>query len=272
MSRNKALIERWNVHQRLQHVLLLISVSGLVLTGFPIKYYTQSWAKTATLMVGGFERLFGIHLSMAVLLFLTSGYHLLYLLAYWRKVGPSWAMVPGWRDLRDGWHHALHLIGIRRRPPHFGRYTYLEKFEYLAVVWGMVFMGGSGLILWFPVKAAALLPAWGLETVRVIHSNEAFIAMLALAFGHFFSVHFHPAVFPNNEVWLTGRISLARLAEEHPAELEHLVAAGKISAAEAEAATSHHEPHRPFLLWLELAAYAGVFVWLLITFVPMLFA
>ncbi len=272
MSQTKPTMERWNVHQRLQHLLLFLSVTGLVLTGFPIKYHALPWAHTVTGWVGGFRSLFGIHLTCAVLLFVASGYHLIYLLVEGLRRRVSWTMVPGWKDVRDAWHHALHLVGLRPEPPCFDRYTYLEKFEYLAVVWGMVFMGGSGLMLWFPVQAANLLPSWGLEAVRVIHSNEAFIAMLALAFGHFFAVHFHPSVFPNNEVWLTGRISLARLAEEHPAELDRLIARGKVSTADVAEALRHEEPHRPLMLWLELALYGGVFVWLLATFVPMLFA
>ncbi len=272
MSQTKPTMERWNLHQRLQHLLLFLSVTGLVLTGFPIKYHALPWARTVTGWVGGFPHLYGIHLSSAVLLFVASGYHLIYLLVKGRRGRISWAMVPSWKDARDAWHHALHLIGLRSEAPYFDRYTYLEKFEYMAVVWGMVFMGGSGLMLWFPVQAANLLPSWGLEAVRVIHSNEAFIAMLALAFGHFFAVHFHPSVFPNNEVWLTGRISLARLAEEHPAELDRLIARGQVSAADVAEALRHEEPHRPLILWLELALYGGVFVWLLATFVPMLFA
>ncbi|MHB9145870.1 MAG: formate dehydrogenase subunit gamma [Symbiobacteriia bacterium] len=271
-SKSKATVERWNVHQRLQHILLVVATSVLILTGFPIKYHALPWAHTVTGWVGGFESLFALHLAAAVLLILTSVYHVVYLLVYWRKQGPSWAMVPRWRDLRDAWHHALHLIGLRREAPHFDRYTYMEKFEYLAVFWGMAFMGGSGLALWFPVQAARILPRWGLEAIRVIHSNEAFIAMLALAFGHFFAVHFHPSVFPNSQVWLSGRISLNRLAEEHPAELDQLVSAGKISAEVAATARQHQEIHRPLMLWVELALYGAVFAWLLLTFVPMLFA
>ena len=42
--------------------------------------------------------------------------------------------------------------------PTFERWTYWEKFDFLAVFWGMFAIGGSGLMLWFPEFFGSLCP------------------------------------------------------------------------------------------------------------------
>ena len=44
--------------------------------------------------------------------------------------------------------------------PQYGRYTYWEKFDYFAVFWGMVVIGSTGLLLWFPEFFTRVLPGW----------------------------------------------------------------------------------------------------------------
>ncbi len=263
-------VERWNVHQRLQHFLLMLSVCVLVLTGFPIKYADAPWALLVVRLFGGFENLFHTHLAGAVLLFVVAVYHVVYLLFAWRRHGWSWDMVPGLKDIRDALQHGLFLLGLAKERPKFGRYSYLEKFEYLAVFWGLVVMGGSGLVLWFPGVAVNWLPRWVIDALRVVHSNEAFVAILALVFGHFFAVHFNPAVFPQNPVWFTGKIPLRLMAEEHPLELRRLQEQGVVKAE-----VQHRESRWSYsipLIVVELILYLTIMGALLYVFVPLLLA
>lgn len=266
--------ERWNVHHRLQHALLALSMTVLILTGFAIKYRYVGWSPWLVAFLGGFHNVYVTHLVGAVTMAATVVYHVIYLLLSYRPLKTGWAMMPSWKDVTDCITHLRYLAGLSQEPPRFGRYNYLEKFEYWSMAWGLPVMGISGLSLWFPEIAGRILPYWVIEAFRVAHSNEAFIAFFALAVGHMFASHLAPGVFPMSAVWLTGRMPLWRLAEEHPDEYADLVKRGVIPP----------EPHpeyipttnwqkfvqSPSFVLLEMVPYVGIVVWSLVTFVPML--
>lgn len=50
------------------------------------------------------------------------------------------SMMPGWKDVVDAVQHLGYNLRLVKEPPKMGRYTYGEKVEYLAVVWGTVIM------------------------------------------------------------------------------------------------------------------------------------
>lgn len=268
-------IQRWNVQHRLQHGTLALAMIGLLATGLPIKYAHTGWAAAVFRVLGGFQNTLVVHKISAVLLCIVSGWHLLFLVTGRRRYGFSAAMVPTQKDAADSVHHALFLLGLRDHPPQFDRYNYLEKFEYIAIFWGMVVMGLSGFALWFPVTFAAVLPRWVLAALRIVHANEAFVALLSLAFGHFFFAHLSPLVFPSSPVWYSGNISLCHLYEEHPLEFQRLVESGTIPPEVAAAAVAH-APSLCLTGWrraigvVELLIYSAVFYWLLVTFIPLL--
>lgn len=267
MSKIGASIIRFTLQQRLQHGLLAISVLMLILTGFPIKYSTEGWAPYVINIFGGFANLFLFHKIFAVLMILSAVYHIVWLIAVFIKNGPSWEMIPTFKDFKDAIDHGKYLLGINKNPPQYGRYSYLEKFEYFAVIWGVIVMGFSGLVLWFP-GMFYWLPRWAFGVTRVIHSNEAFVCMLALFVGHFFHVHFNPKVFPSSMVWWNGKISAADLKEEHPLEYQQLVASNP-ELKKVEKHESRWYRSKP-LIYAELVIFLGLFVYLLYTFIPLL--
>ncbi len=255
-------ILRWSWQHRLQHLGLLVSVGVLILTGFPIKYAYTTWGRTMAGLFGGFDHLLDVHLAAAALMVVAGLYHIGYIVYYWLRHGPTWDMIPGLKDVRDAVHHALWLVGLRPDRPRYGRYSYLEKFEYFAVFWGFVVMGGSGIVILFPGFASQYMPRWAVDALRVVHSNEAFVALLSLAFGHFFAVHFAPGVFPGSTVWLDGTTTVAHMAEEHPLELEAM----GIAVPEVQHTTTAGQR---LLLIAEMIGYTLVTFILLDTFVPM---
>jgi len=269
-------VQRWNLQHRLQHGLLVVSMVLLIGTGFPIKYAYTRWAQWVVGLFGSFENMLALHKLGATLLILAGIYHLVWMLLNGIRGNISWAMVPTWKDVKDACLHAAYLIGLSSTPPQYGRYSYLEKFEYLAVFWGMVVMGGSGLALWFPTVATRFFPRWVLDGLRIVHSNEAFVALLSLAFGHFFFAHLHPDVFPSSPVWYSGKQSLHHLAREHPLELRERVERGELPATALEYLEEAHAPEpltpaRRLLTLVELAVYGWIFLFLIFTFVPLLF-
>ncbi|MGI6553685.1 MAG: formate dehydrogenase subunit gamma [Bacillota bacterium] len=258
---------RFSLHQRIQHGLLAISVFMLILTGFPIKYAHTPWAPYVIRLFGGFGNMFLTHLVFAVLMAFSAIYHLVWLIYTFIKKGPSVEMIPTFKDFQDAFHHILYLLGIRQETPRYGRYSYLEKFEYYAVIWGAVVMGLSGIILWFP-GLFYFLPRWAFGIARVAHSNEAFVCMLAILMGHFFAVHFHPKVFPSSPVWWNGTMSLEQLKEEHPLEYEKLIRGHPHLQTNSPRELSPWARSRPFICF-QMALYLLVSAVLLYTFIPL---
>lgn len=268
-----AFYQRWNLQHRLQHGSFALSMFGLIVSGLAIKFHNAGWATGWINLMGGFRNNLILHKVSATLLIAVSFWHLAYMLKVWVKERShplTWAMMPQLKDGVDMWHHMLYLLNLRKQPPQYDRYSYLEKFEYLSIFWGMVVMGMTGLSLWFPVTAAAFVPREFLDIFRIVHGNEAVVACIALLYGHFFTVHFNPAVFPSSPVWYSGKISLEHMLEEHPLEYQRLVEKGELPPA------THHEhalsPARKVLAFVELIIYSAIFYWMLISYLPKVLA
>jgi hypothetical protein len=110
--------------------------------------------------------------------------------------------------------------------PKFDRWTYWEKFDFLAVFWGMFAIGGSGLLLWAPEWSSYLFPGWVLNVAALIHSEEALLAALFIFTVHFFNTHFIPDKFPMDRIIFTGTYTLEDLKEQRPLQYDRLLAAG----------------------------------------------
>ncbi len=214
---------RFTLHARLQHGLLAVSLGTLLLTGFPIKFASRPWALTMVRLFGSFEGLLTVHLAAATVLAFTAVYYLATVSVALARRRLDFSIVPRLSDLRDFGRHLGYLLGFRAEAPRFGKFTWWEKFEFWAVVWGTVVMGLSGLVLAFPEVAGRWVPRWVVGVLRVAHSNEALLAFLAVLIGHTFAVHFSPHVFPGSTVWLNGRVTLAQLHEDHAVMYDLLV-------------------------------------------------
>ena len=122
-------------------------------------------------------------------------------------------MVPQPQDGIDIWRNFKWFVG-RGPQPQFDRWTYWEKFDYWAVFWGMFIIGGSGLLLWFPVGFSKVLPGWMFNIAALVHGEEALLAVGFIFTFHFFNGHVRPAKFPMDTVIFTGRISEHELKAE----------------------------------------------------------
>ncbi|MDA8442038.1 MAG: cytochrome b/b6 domain-containing protein [Peptococcaceae bacterium] len=267
-------IERFDKHQRYQHILLIVSIFFLCLTGFPIKYADAAWARAIVAMFQGFDHMFTVHLVSAVCMILSGIYHIVWIVLHFKNHGPKWAMLPSFKDFKDAWHHGLYLIGVRKARPQYDRYTYLEKFEYFAVIYGILLMGLSGFVLWFPDVAAWIMPRWVIDMFRIAHSNEALVCLFALIIGHFFWVHFNPDAFPTSSVWYNGKISKQHLQEEHPLEYARLAELYGETGDNGD--NLHAEQVKPpkgrLFMLVELLIYVAFVIVLLATFIPALLA
>ena len=228
---------RFSLGQRFLHGLLIIGFLGLVATGMPLLYSETDWAIRLSHTVGGFGVMGFFHRVFAVLLTLLFIYHVAdisYRVVIRREWGLLWgpnSMVPQPRDIVDIIRSFLWFFGLGPRPK-FGRFTYWEKFDYLAVFWGMPVIGLAGFILWFDEFFARWIPGWWFNVALLIHGEEALLAAGFIFTIHYFNTHLRPEKFPMDLVIFTGRVSEAELQEERPEEYR-LWHEGKLAVQEA---------------------------------------
>jgi len=227
---------RWHVRmlplERLQHVLLMVSFFILVWTGFALKF-PESWLFSwLARLEAGFAWRSVIHRIAAVVMIATSLLHIVYLSTR-RGRGTLLALLPSLRDVGQAWGNVLYLVGLRREPPAFDRFNYIEKAEYWALVWGTVVMTATGLLLWFANQSLQWMPKWGIDLATLVHYYEAWLAFVAILVWHVYQNMLNPDVYPMNWAWVTGLISEQQLRHEHGAEWERMEAE---EAAKARAA------------------------------------
>jgi cytochrome b subunit of formate dehydrogenase len=251
-------VERFDIHMRLQHWGMMASFIVLVVTGWPLKAARIGASMQLAGFLGGQHVLALIHRVAGAVLIAVAVYHLIYLVALFRRGRLSFSMMPFLNDITDAIGNVLYFLGAKEERPRFERWTYYEKFDYWAVFWGMLIMGGSGLILWFPVLSSNLLPGELISLSYIAHSDEALLALLAIFLWHFYNTHLRPTIFPMSWVWLTGRISVEALYEEHRGEYERLFGE-KPPAAPARAPGWHARPVWSYLA-VALLLFAGVAV------------
>jgi formate dehydrogenase gamma subunit len=213
--------ERLTVSERIQHGVLAVSFTVLVLTGFALKYPDAWWVgiffdPPASPMRGLLHRIAGV-----ITVFLGI-YHVLYMLSTRRGRSHMVALIPVFQDLLDAFKLIGYDLGISKERPKFGRYSYIEKIEYFGALWGTFVMAVTGFVLWYPKTFSLFLPSWGVNVARVIHFYEAILASMTILVWHLYSVMFDPEVYPMNWAKITGKISEEEMRLHHPLELDEI--------------------------------------------------
>ena len=212
--------------ERVQHWGLLISFTLLVFTGFMLRFPDSWWVKSIREIGGGGETVFElrslVHRISAMLLIATALVHICYVFFTERGKEFIHDMFPRIKDARDVEDAVKYYFGLRNERPRFDRFSYIEKVEYWALIWGTVVMVTTGLLLWFDNFSLGLFTKLGLDAATLIHYYEAILASLAIVVWHLYFVIFNPDVYPMNLSWLFGTITEEEMAEEHPLELERL--------------------------------------------------
>jgi len=219
--------QRFSVLFRAQHIGLFASTLALIVTGLPLRYAETEWAQSFFHWIGGVPVQAAVHRLAAGLLIAVSAFHVYYIGVTKEGQRELRALLPRPKDVLDLFHNLAYFLGWARRGPKFDRFSYIEKFDYWAVYWGVVIMVGSGLVLWMPEVSMRFLPKYLLDIAQAIHSDEALLAASAIIIWHFYNVHFSPEYFPLNWTWFTGRLPIERLRKHHPLEYERLRRAGR---------------------------------------------
>ncbi|MDD2762872.1 MAG: cytochrome c3 family protein [Opitutaceae bacterium] len=214
---------RMTVHERLQHAAVAISFILLVLTGFMLRYPEAWWVEAIrSLSNSAFAARSLVHRLAGVALMAAGLWHVSYLALTPEGRRLFRDLLPAWRDLTDPWKVLQYNLRLAPEKPKFDRFSYIEKAEYWALIWGTVLMGATGAILWFENTSMGLFTKLGFDIARTVHFYEAILATLAILVWHFYFVIFNPDVYPMSLAWLTGQVSEHEMREDHPLELERL--------------------------------------------------
>ena len=220
-------VRRFTPWQVFEHAVLIVTFTGLAITGLPQKYAQLGISRWAIAVMGGIEAVRTAHHVLGFTLLGLGVVHMAGLIVRGWRYGFSTSMWPGRKDFHDLVATLRHYLDLEDRPPRFGRYSFKEKFEYWALVWGTVVMGLTGLILLYPEVATRFFPGVVVPAARAAHGGEAVLAVVAVLVWHMYNAHLRPEVFPLDPVIFTGRMPYERWAHEHPLEAaEHVSGRG----------------------------------------------
>jgi len=227
---------RWTRVERIQHWILAISFALLAITGFALKYPEALWVQPLLMLEGKFNLRGWLHRGSAIAFMALSIYHVGYMIFSPRGRTLLKQLVPVRQDIFDFKDNVGFLLGKRERPPEFDHFSYMEKAEYWALVWGTVVMAFTGFLLWFENTALKIFPLWMMDVFTVIHLYEAWLATLAIFVWHLYAVIFNPEVYPLNKSMVDGMMSEDEMEREHGRELARLqtIAAEDSEAPEAQ--------------------------------------
>jgi predicted CXXCH cytochrome family protein len=215
---------RMTLNERIQHFIMLTSFIILVITGFALKYPDAWWVVLIRDVLGGwvFQARSIAHRIFGILMIVISFYHLFYLSFNKRGRQLLFDFLPTYQDLKDAIINVKFLLGISKQKPKFARFSYMEKAEYWALIWGVVIMSATGLMLFFNSFFLSVSPKIFLDAATLIHLYEAWLATLSIIAWHFYFVIFNPAVYPINKAFISGVLSEEEMKHEHELELEKI--------------------------------------------------
>ena len=218
-------IFRFSWNQRIQHLLLFVSMVFLSVTGLAL-LFSQNWGQYVISDLGGFEQTQNIHYASAIVMGALVLYHFGFYASKFivnkmtGQPAPLTIMNLGLQDMKDAIGNLKFYLGMGPKPK-FGKYDYMQKFDYWGIYWGMLILGVPGVLIWINGLGAYNGLAF------VFHTKEALLAVLFLLIFHLYQAHVSPRRFPMNPTFLTGTVSEAEMEEDHPAELERLKAKGE---------------------------------------------
>ena len=216
---------RYSIHIRLHHMLTFVTFLTLAFTGLPIHFFHAIWAEPLNSFLGGVDVTRIIHRTIAVVMIFTMVYHLLTITLgsiariTAGKFDLRRTIIPSLKDIRDFRHDIQYFAGKKDQRPEMDKFNYKQKIHYFAAAFGNFVMIVSGSSFLFPDIWASILPAnmasHFQELMRLSHPHEALLALLVIAFWHWYNVHLAPGRFPMQWTFLTGKITREHQIEEH---------------------------------------------------------
>ncbi|MBF0350576.1 MAG: cytochrome c3 family protein [SAR324 cluster bacterium] len=209
----KIRIARFNRNEIIQHLLLVLSFFVLVFTGFTLKF-PENWIFQWFGLAEPIRK--EVHRIAGVVMLLLGFYHIAYMLFTPRGRQGLRQLLPLVSDMTDFLNNMLYYLHLKKKPPEYGNFDYMEKAEYWALIWGTMIMGLTGIILWNPTLFSQWIPySWVIKISEIVHFYEAILATLAIVVWHFFFVMLHPKEYPVSFTMVDGQMSLEHYKHHH---------------------------------------------------------
>ena len=231
-------LPRYSPHIVIQHVLVSSTFIVLAATGLSLLFADAFWAPYVTKLFGGADFARHIHRIAAAIMIFAAVYHILTISAGTIKrvlkneFDYRRTQIPRLKDLYDLIHDIKYFLGLEPFRPKMEKFCYKQKLHYLAIIWGTTVLVTAGLALLYPGAIAKTIPealfkispqaatggavpSFFQDLARLMHADEAVMALVVIALWHLANVHIVPGRFPFQWTFLTGRITREHQIEEH---------------------------------------------------------
>ena len=232
-------LPRYSVHIIIQHLLIFVTFIVLSGTGLPLFFSDLSWAQYLITLFGGIDLARQIHKVAAFTMMFASAYHIVTIVGgtlgkiLTGKFDYRRTIIPRLKDLSDLYHDLKFFFGSAPYRPKMEKFMYKQKMHYLAILWGSFVLIAAGSALLFPDVVARLFPdtitkilptgivdevafpSFFQSLARLMHADEAVMALIVIAFWHWLNVHLVPGRFPLQWSFLNGKITREHQIEEH---------------------------------------------------------
>lgn len=216
-------LPRYSMHIVIQHFLTFVTFLVLAATGLSLHFGDLWWAPYMISVFGGADAARLIHRVAAALMVIASVYHLGTIIGgslhritkkrfYIRRT-----QIPRMKDLQDLVHDIRYFLGKEPQRPKMEKFMYKQKLHYLAILWGSFVLIAAGSTLLFPEAMAMIWPnpEFAQDFARLMHADEAIMAITVVVFWHWSNVHLVPGRFPLQWTFITGKITREHQIEEH---------------------------------------------------------
>jgi len=249
--------QRFSPGQRLDHWFMMLSFTVLAITGIPQKFAGTEWAEMAIGLMGGIEQVRIIHRMAATVMMVGAIFHLFGVSYRVLVLRQRLSMLPLPRDLVDMLDAIRYNLGLAVRRPLLDRFSYEEKLEYWAVIWGTLLMMVTGFMLWNPIATVRFFPGEFIPAAKAAHGNEAILAILSILTWHVYNVHlkhFNRSIF-------TGYLTREEMEHEHPLELAR-IESGRETVIDRETKRRRERVFLPVATGLTLVSLLGIYVFI----------
>jgi cytochrome b subunit of formate dehydrogenase len=246
---------RFPIARRIEHWVMMLSFTLLGLTGLPQRFPDAGLSLGILNVLGGIQGVRTIHHTAAIVMMFGTAWHILVMGYSVFVMRDQMSMLPTLQDAKDGLQALLYNIGFAKTYPQMGRYTFEEKMEYWAFVWGAAVMGATGFMMWNPITATQYLPGELIPAAKAAHGNEAVLAVLAIIIWHMYGVHIKRF----NKAMFNGKMTEKDMLHEHPLELADIKAGIADRRPDAATLRKRQMIYYPIAAILTLGMLGGIY-------------